>query len=172
MPLPRFGSFTTCLKQFLDNGKENQTTLAATLGKAQSTINLWVSGKRTPELDDIPRIALALGVDPAWLTRAHMSEQFPDAYRVLMRKSSVEVTPEDPLTVRLRRLSARRRRLVESLVDELAEIVEESEFPERAQGVATSITQYNEADSAIGDAHVKIEPKGLGTPALVPKARN
>jgi transcriptional regulator with XRE-family HTH domain len=52
----------------LRNGKDwSQSRLAAEIGVTHATITSWESGWRTPEPDNLVRLAAALGVDPAVL---------------------------------------------------------------------------------------------------------
>lgn len=54
--------FSEALKNIRKESKISQQDLARRLGIAQSTVGMWETGKRTPKLDEIKRLAIALNI--------------------------------------------------------------------------------------------------------------
>ena len=54
--------FSETLKNIRKHLKISQQDLARRLGIAQSTVGMWETGKRTPKLDEIKRLATALNI--------------------------------------------------------------------------------------------------------------
>lgn len=55
------------LKIAMAHGAKTHASLAEGLGKARSAVTHWCTGRSEPELEDVARIASALGVRAAWL---------------------------------------------------------------------------------------------------------
>ncbi|MNE26424.1 helix-turn-helix protein [compost metagenome] len=51
------------IKVVLAEKKKTQVWLREQLGFSTTTINLWCTNKRQPNVDDLDKIAIALGVD-------------------------------------------------------------------------------------------------------------
>lgn len=58
-------------------GRRPQRWLAEQCGVTQTAVSYWESDKRTPELDMIPRLAVALRCDPGWLAFGQPTLPFP-----------------------------------------------------------------------------------------------
>lgn len=55
------------VKRTMRDKKITQETIAEKLGVSQGTINHWLSGRRTPGVHQVSRLAEILNVSPAWL---------------------------------------------------------------------------------------------------------
>ena len=44
-----------------------QYELAKEMGKAQGTVNMWLTGKRGLSMDDVPKLCETLGISPNYL---------------------------------------------------------------------------------------------------------
>lgn len=60
-------NFAETLKKIREEKRLSQQNLARQLGVAQSTIGMWESGKRTPKLDELRRLATVLNITVARL---------------------------------------------------------------------------------------------------------
>jgi transcriptional regulator with XRE-family HTH domain len=59
--------FNDRLRAMLSTREWNQKRLADELGSPASTVSQWINGQRTPEGEQLRRVADLLGVDPQWL---------------------------------------------------------------------------------------------------------
>lgn len=83
--------FSKALKIAKDRDGLTQERLAEILQVRQSTISGYKSGRRTPNLEDFPRIASALGVSVGWLLLGRVSET-PEEVRLVREYRQL---PED-----------------------------------------------------------------------------
>jgi transcriptional regulator with XRE-family HTH domain len=51
------------IKVVLTEKKKSQRWLREQLGLSKTTINLWCNNKKQPNVEDLDRVAIALGVD-------------------------------------------------------------------------------------------------------------
>ncbi|MCE5310914.1 MAG: helix-turn-helix domain-containing protein [Acidobacteriales bacterium] len=100
----------------------SRVDLASWLGWSQSFVDVLEAGKRGCDLDDLPRLAGALEVNPATMAQIYLRERHPELYRALFgeRQPDAELMPDRPVVEdvlwRLEQLPRRERGIVEALV--------------------------------------------------------
>jgi transcriptional regulator with XRE-family HTH domain len=93
-------------------GSRSQKWLAERLDVDQTTVSSWVRGQVSPRIERLTEIEEVLGLPAGHLRRiavGDLAAETPGDYRI------------DPLMGKMQRLSARDRRAVERLVDDLLE---------------------------------------------------
>lgn len=97
--------FASRLAQLKGRDGLTQQQLAERVGVAQSTIAGWLHGRREPSFDQVDRLSLALGVEPAWLLfgvdesdEAHrlavLIESLPEARQRIVRDLAASLAGE------------------------------------------------------------------------------
>jgi transcriptional regulator with XRE-family HTH domain len=70
--------FGSRLAKLREDAKMSQSALARTMGISQSAISQLEAGERTPSFDMIRQVAQALGVTPAYLLGADVTNLTPE----------------------------------------------------------------------------------------------
>lgn len=75
------------IKSARRNSGLTQKGLAAQVGVPYQTIQYWENGRRNPKIDNLQKVADALGVDVNWLLRGAAAQQAEFARHALRKKS-------------------------------------------------------------------------------------
>ncbi|WP_110313179.1 helix-turn-helix domain-containing protein [Aquitalea magnusonii] len=85
-------NWQTRARRVMAEKKLTQRKVADLMSRSQSTFACWLSGRNTPNLDDIQALSNALGVSPAWLVYGVQSRENPIVGRIL---SVLQELPEE-----------------------------------------------------------------------------
>lgn len=77
--MKKVAEFTTRLNEVLEAYKMGPTELGEKIGKAKSTVSMYMSGERSPKCSTVGEIAQLFGVNPAWLMGFDVEKYLSDS---------------------------------------------------------------------------------------------